>query len=436
VAKRHANRVGSLESLFLRLEELVLANSGQDEFSEVFKLLVAKLWDERGGKAPRFRACERPADTYAAVAALLRDAEKAWPGILEPRSTPGLTAEHLQVCVEALAMHTVSDAGLTVMDGFFEFLVARGAKGAKGQFFTPRHVVEFCVRMLRPRVEETVLDPACGSGGFLIHALDYVRREGRLQPPEISDYCATKLWGFDIDARAVRVAKALMLLAGDGSANVLQLNSLLQESRQGQLPFGSEFPDGPLGLTVEDVCRARLRHHKGFDLILTNPPFAGDVREPTLLETYALSRGKPRVERDVLFLERCLQLLRPGGRMAIVLPHNKFATDAWGHAREWLLHNARVVGVVGLGRNTFLPHTHQKASVLFAVKTDGRKRCPHDERIFFAVSERDGKNSKGRFLPRPGVDSEAAAWDRVDHDLDEVLAGFRRFCDEEALLEG
>ncbi|HSE20473.1 MAG TPA: N-6 DNA methylase [Pyrinomonadaceae bacterium] len=88
------------------------------------------------------------------------------------------------------------------MDSFFEFMVARTAKGAKGQYFTPRYVVEFCVRMLQPQKPETVVDPACGSGGFLIHALNYVRQHHNLSKLQAAEYCKTKLWGFDIDPRA------------------------------------------------------------------------------------------------------------------------------------------------------------------------------------------------------------------------------------------
>src|SRR6266540_4347437 len=135
MAKRHANRVGNLESLFLRLEELVLANSGEDEFEEVFKLLIAKIWDERTSEAPRFRVMDTETETKAAVTELLHEANKAWPGVLDVLE-PALTPEHLAVCVAALAKHKISDQGLEVLDGFFEFLVAKGAKGAKGQFFT------------------------------------------------------------------------------------------------------------------------------------------------------------------------------------------------------------------------------------------------------------------------------------------------------------
>src|SRR5438045_1965011 len=101
MSKRHSNHAGNLESLFMRLEELVLANSGADEFEEVFKLLIAKLWDERGAKPGRFRAYATEAETYSAVVGLLREAEKGWPGILGPGSVPALTPEHLHVCVQA-----------------------------------------------------------------------------------------------------------------------------------------------------------------------------------------------------------------------------------------------------------------------------------------------------------------------------------------------
>jgi len=423
MAKRHMNQVGDLESLFLHLEELVLANSGEDEFEEVFKLLVAKLWDERR-QAGAFRVHNQEAKTAEAIAALLKQADKAWPGILE-ETQPRLTPEHLEVCVEALSKHTISHECLEVMDSFFEFMVAKTAKGAKGQYFTPRHVVELCVQMLRPTPSEIVVDPACGSGGFLVHTMNYIRP--KLSATRLEEYCRTNLWGFDIDGRAVRVAKALMILAGDGSANIIRLNSLLRPSMAGM------FSEEESVLTIEDVCRSRMRKHKGFDIILTNPPFAGEVRERQVLESYAVSAKKSRIERDVLFVERCVQLLRPGGRMAIVLPHNKFAAESFGFLREWLLRKARILAVVGLGRNTFLPHTHQKASVLFLQKYEENGKPDRDYNIFFGISERDGKNSKGQFILKESPSQ--SVWDQVDHDLGEIADQFNEFCEKEHLLE-
>lgn len=431
MAKRNINRVGDMESLFLRLEELVLANSGADEFEEIFKLILAKLWDERSGKPRRFAAHVNQVETSHAICSLLREASKAWPGILAETES-ALAAEHLDVCVQALSHHSIADRDLPVMDALFEFLVSRTAKGAKGQYFTPRHVIELCVRMMRPSTKDRILDPTCGSGGFLIHALNYVRTHEQLLPEASRRFCENNLWGFDIDARAVRVAKALLILAGDGSANILRLNSLLTPSMAGLFSTNGEEE---LSLTIEDVCRARFRRHKGFDLILTNPPFAGEIRERHLLDNYTLGRRKPRIERDVLFLERCVRLLKPGGRLAIVLPHNKFAANGLAPLRQWILKNARVLAVVGLGRNTFLPHTHQKASVLFLRRNSDEEESARDYPIFFAISERDGKNSKGQFLLKNGAVERQPVWERIDHDLEEIVERYREFARTEAHVE-
>jgi type I restriction enzyme M protein len=387
---------------------------------------VAKVWDERSSKPPRFRLWDTDSDTFAQVSALLREANKAWPGVLVA-TEPALTPEHLAVCVGVLARHRISDNDLEVLDSFFEFLVSKSAKGAKGQYFTPRYVVELCIRMLKPAVDETVLDPACGSAGFLIHTLNYVKRSGALRTDaDVRKYCDSKIWGFDLDARALRVGRALMVLAGDGSANLIRLNSLLRPDAVGL--FAATENGDSSSLTIEDVCRSRLRRHKGFDVILTNPPFAGEVREKHLLESYTFGRGQNRIERDLLFLERCVQLLRPGGRMAIVLPHNKYAANAFAEERKWLFSKTRVLGVVGLGRHTFLPHTHQKASVLFVQKLQSECEAKDDYEIFFAISERDGKNSKGQPVMRTDR-SEEDAWDRIDHDFDDIVTAFHKFCD-------
>ena len=421
MSKRHIKLPTDLQSVFLRLEELVLANSGEDEFEEIFKLLVAKLFDEKKGGERQFRFHSSEETTFKEISKLLGGAEREWPGILED-CLPKLTPNHLAVCVEAIAALELSGSGFEALDNFFEFLVAKQAKGAKGQYFTPRYVIEFCVRAIRPKINETVLDPACGSGGFLFQTLNFIREEEKLADGALKTYCDSNLWGFDIDPRAVRVAKALMVMAGDGRSNILRLNSLLKPEINGLFPIniGQSGNEGP-SLTVEDVCRTRMRNHKGFDVILTNPPFAGEVRERSFLDSYETGRGKAKVERDVLFIERCVELLKPGGRMAIILPHNKLSAGSCEPLRKWLLNEARITSVVGLGRNTFLPHTHQKASVVFAYKRLPNEKRRSDEKILFAVSERDGKDSKGRLNIVSSEKAEKPLWTRVDHDLDSVL---------------
>lgn len=472
MAKRHSHSKGNLHSLFLRLEELILANSGENEFDEVFKLLIAKLWDEMHCNGLRFAAHMRPEQTFADICSLLAEAYIGWPGVLEETDIqPLLTPEHLQVCVGVMTDYSFADESFATIDAFFEFLVAKDSKGAKGQYFTPRHVIELCVRLLKPTPDESVLDPACGSGGFLIHVLNYMKNEhGLSDSTEIARYCGQKLWGFDIDSRAVRIANALLTLAGhQGSANIFRLNSLAKpEMRLNPEPGDNGEQAGenvrlPLTLSIEDLSRGSIRDAGGFDVIVTNPPFAGEVIEREFLDEYELGRGKRRVERDVLFLERCIQLLKPSGRLAIILPHNKFAANKLAYVRKWLLEQAKVQAVIGLGRNTFLPHTHQKTSILVLQKNaqelEGHRTknrtnhavsngCSNQVsaedcgRIFFGISERDGKNTKGQFLYRNtaggkgrtialgatnSADGDESAWKRIDHDLDAILTAYEGF---------
>lgn len=419
VARRHHLDPHNWESVFRRLEELVLANSGEDEFQEIYKILLAKLFAELNPKAPAFEVLSTAGETAQRVNELLALAAARWPGILDELESR-LTANHIEVCVEAMAGFSITDSTLEVLDALFEYLISRSAKGAKGQYFTPRHVVECCVRIMEPHASETIVDPACGSGGFLMHALQVVQRRNPGLDPRT--YSSAHLWGFDFDPRAVQVAKALMLVAGDGASNIYRLNSLLSQRAAESSLLPDHYPDA--SLTIEDVVRSRTRKFVGFDVVLTNPPFAGEVREEHLLDAYSLRRPRGRNERDVLFLERCLDLLRPGGRLAIVLPHNKFGAKGFAYVREWLLPRAQVVAVVGLHRSTFQPHTAQKASVLFARKRERRKQAPHAEKVFFAVSEKAGKDGRGMEMVRAGSGTEAPAWDRLDHDLDEVVEAF------------
>lgn len=432
MAKRHWNRAGDIESMLLHIEELVVANSGEDVFEEVFKLLVAKLWDERSGKRTRFHSRGSERETVEVVRKLLREAENAWPGILGTDLEPRLAPEHLRVCVGALARHAVGGANLQVFDGFFEYLVTKAAKGAKGQYFTPRHIIEFCVQVLRPKQAEIVCDPGCGSGGFLLHSLNYVQEHEQLSLTNAQQYCQGNLWGFDLDLRATRVANALMLIAGNESPNIIQLNSLIKPNTGNLFPrVLTDYAHHSVEnmLCIEDVCRSQRRHHVGFDIILTNPPFAGEVRERHILDSYKSGLGRTRVERDILFLERCIQLLRPGGRMGIVLPHNKFASSAFAYMREQLSREARIMAVVGLGRNTFLPHTHQKANILFVRKRLKNEFPVASERVLFAISKKDGKNSKGQLVLRRDEARSEDIWKSVDHDLDEIVIILKEFID-------
>lgn len=380
VAKRHEHRPGDWDSVALRLDEIISAHSGEDPFEEALKLLVAKLAQEADGGA--FAAPE--------LDRLLGRAKERWPGILDADATCRLSSPELVRCVSVLGETRLLDDDLVGLDAIFEVIVNKAAKGQKGQYFTPRHVVSELVQMVRPQPGERVVDPACGSGGFLRHAL--------LHDP------ACTAWGFDQDARAVRVAKVMMAASGHPAPRVTCGDSL-------------ERPGGPGGPTIESRMSEQDPAFAGFDVVLTNPPFAGDVGAE-YTGRYELARGK-RVERDVLFIERCVELLMPGGRLAMVLPHSKVGGESWGYLRRWLLERVQVVAVLGLGRHTFLPHTSQKACVVFGVKRARPAPRFGDDEILFFISERDGKDHRGRLV-------HEADGHRVDHDLPEATPLVRR----------
>jgi type I restriction enzyme M protein len=379
------------------LEELVLADSGKDEFNEIFKLIFAKIWDEkeaqenRKDKTVEFSKAIDPEVTYDRINTLFHKAAEEWPGVFKDGEDIELTKRHLQVCVGPIVRVRLMGSNLRIMDDAFEYLLPTEAKKKKGQFFTPRHVVEMCVRMLNPKRNEYVADPACGSGGFLLHAMDwcYPAIDNETRELRKHKYAAKYLWGIDFETRAAKTSRALMLIAGDGHTNIFgpDVNSLdprtwydtasgqalMHGLRQAKLTV-KKIPDNE---TLRDEEHAwEYFEELKFDVILANPPFAGEMKDRKMLAYYelakpALKRAKdkaPKEERDVLFIERILKMLKPGGRAAIVLPQGKFNNSSLAFIREWILKKARLLAVVGLHPNTFKPHTGTKTSVLFVQK--------------------------------------------------------------------
>lgn len=389
MAKRHEFRPGDWESVALRLDEIISAHSGEDPFEEALKLLVAKLAHETRGCADGgFLAHQQDDEAVREVNRLIGLAGERWRGILEPSAAIRLSGPEVRRCAVVLDSVRLLADNLVGLDAIFEFIVNKAAKGQKGQYFTPRHVIAEVVEMIQPKPNERLADPACGSGGFLHHAL--------LHEP------ACSVWGFDQDPRASRIARVMMAASGQPASRVMRGDSLRRPNRK---LFLEPAP------VIEDMMRAQDPKFRGFDIILTNPPFAGDVGAE-YADSYDLARGK-RVERDVLFIERCVELLKPGGRLAIILPHNKVGGEKWGYMRKWLLEHMQVVAVLGLGRNTFQPHTSQKACVLLGTKRPHPVAQFKNNEILFFISECDGKDHRGRLLY--GSDGHT-----VEHDLAEA----------------
>ena len=220
-----------------------------------------------------------------------------------------------------------------------------------------------------------------------------------------------KVFAIDFDEKAVRVARTLNLIAGDGQTNVLHLNTLDYERWEENLKDENWQDTYFAGWSKLKKMRADKNSNRDFqfDILMANPPFAGDIKESRILTKYELSKnaaGKTanKVGRDILFIERNLDFLKPGGRMAIVLPQGRFNNSSDRYIRDYIAERCRILAVVGLHGNVFKPHTGTKTSVLFVQKWDD-KLCPKQEDypIFFATMQEPSKDNSGEkiFVKRP-----------------------------------
>ncbi len=442
-----SNKRKSLKEKIKEMEDEVLANAGVDVFEEVFKLIFTKLYDEMQSRKDkmriddflidnlsdkdrgdyekvkaalqklddkRFRLMEfrntgqTDTELYEKIQSLFNSAKKQWPGVFAEGNVFNLTASHLSICVSSLQDVKLFNSNLMVIDEAFEYLHSKHAKTEKGQFFTPRHVIDMCVQMLNPKKGEYMIDTAAGSCGFSVHTIFKIT--GHLfSSAEISDAekeNVLKVFGIDFDERTVRIARMLNLIAGDGETNVLHLNTLDYDrwsDKEKDRKWLKTYGDGYERLEKLAVTKGDKKQFK-FDLLMANPPFAGDIKESRIIHQYELgfkenNKAQSKVGRDILFIERNLDFLKPGGRMAIVLPQGRFNNTSDKRIREFIAEHARILAVVGLHKNTFKPHTGTKTSVLFLQKWDN-KLCPKkdDYPIFFAVSEKGGKNNSGDYI--------------------------------------
>jgi len=230
----------SLRQLIEDLEDEVLANAGVDVFEEVFKLIFTKLYDELSCYSDlsphlRFRNVNTAAQLKKAVQDLFDDAKEKWEGVFAADEKIRLTPEHLQVCVGSLEKWKLFNSNLDVVDDAFEYLVNKSSKGEKGQYFTPRWVIDMCVKMLNPKEDETLIDTACGSAGFTMHSIFHVWRQILIdsgkkashlftmekKPARCTKYVQDKVFAIDFDEKSVRVSRCLNLIAGDGQTNGL-----------------------------------------------------------------------------------------------------------------------------------------------------------------------------------------------------------------------
>lgn len=465
----------SLRALIKEMEDEVLASAGVDSFEEIFKLIFTKLYDELicANDSTAYLQFRNNGNTdyelKEKIQSLFDEAKKKWEGIFTDESKILLSPSHLAVCVSTLQDIKLFNNNLDVVDDAFEYLMSKAQKGEKGQYFTPRYVIDMCVKMMNPTSKDKIIDTACGSSGFTVHSIFKVwkdiRREKGLEEgegftaaeriPEETNFVRDNVFAIDFDEKTVRVARTLNLIAGYGQTNVLHLNTL-DYSRWVEITKQEDWID----TYNEGFKKLKKLQPKGvsdfsrfsFDLVMANPPFAGDIKENTIISRYELGKntaGKwhKKVSRDILFIERNLSFLKPGGRMAIVLPQGRFNNASDKAIRDFIAERCRILAVVGLHGNVFKPHTGTKTSVLFVQKWDD-VLCPRkdDYPIFFATMQKPSKDNSGDKIyvknPETGenlLDSHGHLI--VDHDLynhdgmtqDGIAEAFAEFAKREGL---
>ncbi len=497
------NERKSLKDLILEMEDEVLANAGVDVFEELFKLVFTKLFDEMesGQDRKRHLVFKNYGDTESELKAKIQDlfekAQDTWEGVFPAGAKIELTPSHLAVCVSSLEKVKLFNSNLEVVDEAFEYLINKSSKGEKGQYFTPRYVIDMCVKMMNPQEHETLIDTASGSCGFPVHGIFHVWEQIRRDLGDPADhlfttqkktgryakYVVDKVFAIDFDEKAVRVGRTLNLIAGDGQTNVLHLNTLDYErwfektgddKNPGDEAWKDVYGEGWKRLRKLRAVKNENRDFQ-FDVLMANPPFAGDIKETRILSRYDLARSvsfdklskvdpddknivdatrrnpsfpealhashetiyqmgdgsyrkvkvknQTNVGRDILFIERNLQFLKPGGRMAVVLPQGRFNNASDKALREYLAEHGRILAVVGLHGNVFKPHTGTKTSVLFIQKWNNDPAvgplCPKvtDYPIFFATMREPSKDNSGykiyRSVRQCTPDAEVAEIERL-----------------------
>lgn len=416
----------SLLFAFRRAHSYIAGNQGMQKpeaFWELLKLIFCKIQDERVSSAPQFYAAPKERQNITGlmrcstrIGKLFDSVKRQYSQIFKSNEQIELEDRVLAYIVTQLQMFSLLDSDVDVKGKAYEEVVGSNLRGDRGEFFTPRNVCNMMVNMVDPSDRDFILDPACGTGGFLIAAMNHVvssiktqvRSSGRssqLQDDSIRDrkryFLEHNLVGLDFNPNLVRATKMNMVMNNDGSGGLYQANSLDSPSRW-----------------AEDL---RVRKLLGsVDVILTNPPFGSKIPidDPTILEQFDLGHQWDYDEDadvwvkttkttsrppEILFIERCVQFLKPEtGRAAIVLPDGILGSPGLGFVRQWILTHTTILGSVDLHPDTFQPGTSVQTSVLviqrksdLQVREESAAGCINDYDIFMAICDHIGHDKRG-----------------------------------------
>lgn len=432
---------------FRRCHNYIAGTEGMQKpqaFWELLKIIFCKIEDERSRELSFFVTPSELASATTAVPAKARlqrilagKVVKKYPTIFLTPETQAieLRANTLAYVVSQLQGFSLLASPVDVKGLAYEEIVGSNLRGDRGEFFTPRNACRMAVAMLDPQPDEQLLDPACGTGGFLItamnHALELIEQGERLQwadpahPTEYerdelyrkrADYLARCVAGLDLNPDLVRAAKMNMVMNNDGSGRLYQANSLANPH-------------------TWDLAAAQAVRVGSIDVLCTNPPFGANIviDDEEVLSQYKLAAiwdeqsdgswkkrtdvaGKALLQKsqppEILFIERCVQFLRQGtGRMAMVIPNGILNNPALGYVRQWILHNTQVLGVVDMARDLFQPKNDTQTSMLLLRSLDADEKAAAragelDYPAFMAVTEKVGHDKRGNPVYRRTPEGE------------------------------
>ena len=413
----------NLKLIFKSIRNYLAANTvgaTRDEVlaQQLINLIFCKLYDEKY-TAPqnivRFRAEpeENPKEIEKRILNLFNEVKTSQIEVFEKEDKIILDTKSIVYVVGELQYYSLMNSERDVVADAFETFIGHALKGGQGQFFTPRNVVKMVVEILSPDENDKIIDPACGSGGFLIDALKHVWEKIDIKYKELAwsevqiehkkiEIAANNFRGIDKDYFLSKVAKAYMNLIGDGTTGIFCADSL-------------ELPK-----TWESEMQNKIKFGE-FDLLITNPPFGSkipvegkeklqqfefgykwkfDKKTKKWIKTQKL---KEREEPQVLFIERCLSLLKDGGKMAMVLPSGILGNERETYLREYITKKGNLFAIVELPFETFSPNVTINTSVLFIQK--GKKNKNKD--LFISINKYCGHDKKGRYIPEDDISKVA-----------------------------
>lgn len=431
----------NLKPVFKAIRNYMAANAvgiTRDEVfaSQIINIIFCKIYDERFTRPDdtvKFRAGvnEDPDDIYNRINALFEKVKEQYSDVIEISDSLIIDSKTLAYIVGELQLYSLMDSSRDAIGEAFEIFIGISLKGDQGQFFTPRNVVDMTISMLDPSINDKIIDPACGSGGFLTQSLRYVWKKIEEEGLELgwpdSEIQAEKqkmaiknLRGIDKDDFLSKVAKAYLAILGDGRGGIYCENSLDHYKNWSHK-------------AQENVM------FESFDIVVTNPPFGKklSIDSKDILIQYELGykwkeekghfiKGElsDKQPPQILFIERCLNLLKPGGKMGIVLLESIFGMPKYRYVVDFILNNTKILAMVSLPEDLFQPNTHAKCCVMICQKYhegDNRGNCG-DYDIFMADAKWCGHDSRGNPTYSIGSDGSKQLLD----DIPQIAKEYKR----------